>query len=104
MAITGFLIGSAMNAITNGSAFALLQTVVAPEMQGRVFTVVMSMAGAISPLSLAVGGPIADWLGVRVLYFIAGGSLLLLTLAGGASPVIRNLEAEVAAQSASRAE
>ena len=79
---------------TNGSAFALLQTVVAPEMQGRVFTVVMSMAGAISPLSLAVGGPIADWLGVRTLYFIAGGALVVLAVIGFRSDVILNLEAQ----------
>ena len=71
---------------TNGSAFALLQTVVAPEMQGRVFTVVMSMAGAISPLSLAVGGPIADWLG--------GGALVVLSVIGSRSHVILNLEAQ----------
>jgi DHA3 family macrolide efflux protein-like MFS transporter len=61
-------------------------------MQGRVFTVVMSMAGAISPLSLAVGGPLADWLGVRALYFVAGIALLLLSLVSWFSPVILNLE------------
>jgi DHA3 family macrolide efflux protein-like MFS transporter len=92
LAIVGFFFGSAMNAITNGSAFALLQTVVEPEMQGRVFTLVMSMAGAISPLSLAVGGPLADWLGIRPLYFFAGGSLLLLPLIGLLSPVMLSLE------------
>jgi DHA3 family macrolide efflux protein-like MFS transporter len=92
LAIIGFLVGSAMNAITNGSGFALLQTLVAPEMQGRVFTVVMSMAGAMSPLSLAIGGPIADWFGVRTLYFIAGGALILLSVIGWMTPVILNLE------------
>lgn len=92
LAILGFLIGSGMNAIANGSAFALLQTVVAPEMQGRVFTVVMSMAGAISPLSLAVGGPLADRLGVRTLYFIAGGALVVLSAIAIRSQVILNLE------------
>lgn len=93
-AIVGFFLGSAMNAITNGAAFALLQTVVAPELQGRVFTVIMSMSGAISPLSLAIGGPIADWLGVRTLYFIAGIALVLLSIFSAFSPVIINLEEE----------
>lgn len=95
MAIAGFLLSGAMNAILNGSSFALLQTVVAPEMQGRVFAVVISIAGAISPLSLAVGGPLVDWLGVRVLYLVAGGALLLLTMAGWLSPVILSLEEQV---------
>jgi len=98
VAIVGFFLGSAMNAITNGTAFALLQTVVAPEMQGRVFTVVMSMAGAISPLSLAMGGPVADGLGIRTLYFIAGGALILLAVVGWLSPVIHSLEVETTAQ------
>jgi MFS transporter, DHA3 family, macrolide efflux protein len=94
LAIIGFLIGSAMNAISNGSGFAILQIMVAPDMQGRVFTVVMSMAGAISPLSLAIGGPVADWLGVRTLYYIAGISLLILGVIGFMIPAVVNLEAE----------
>lgn len=98
VAITGFFIASVMNAITNGSAFALLQTAVAPELQGRVFTVVGSLAGAISPLALAIGGPVADLLGVRTLYLIAGGAQILLALAGLMIPVILTLEQETAAQ------
>jgi DHA3 family macrolide efflux protein-like MFS transporter len=103
LAIAGFFVGSMMNAITNGSAFALLQTIVEPKLQGRVFTVVMSMAGAISPLSLAVGGPIADWLGVRTLYFIAGGALVLISVIGMMSPVLLNLEQEGTTASARQA-
>ena len=95
LAILGFLIGSAMNSIANGAGFAVLQTLVAPEMQGRVFTVVMSMAGAVSPISLAIGGPIADRFGIRTLYFIAGGSILVLALIGWRSTVITNLEDQV---------
>ena len=102
LAILGFLIGSGMNAVSNGAGFALLQTLVEPEMQGRVFTVVMSMAGAISPLSLAIGGPIADAFGVRILYFIAGGSLLLLSVVGWMSPVILNLEDDKISQAAEK--
>jgi len=92
LALAGFFLGSAMNALTNGSAFAILQTVVEPELQGRVFTVVISMAGAISPLSLAVGGPLADWLGVRALYYIAGGAIIILALISVMSPTILKLE------------
>jgi len=102
LAVAGFFFASAMNAFTNGSAFALLQTIVEPELQGRVFTVVMSMAGAISPLSLAVAGPIADAVGVRTLYYIAGGALLLLAVLGTMSPVILNLEQQAGTQAAGK--
>ena len=98
LAIAGFFLGSAMNAIANGSAFALLQSVVAPELQGRIFTVIMSMSGAISPLSLAIGGPFADWFGVQTLYLLAGFALILVSIAGALSPVIINLEDEQAQQ------
>jgi DHA3 family macrolide efflux protein-like MFS transporter len=101
LALFGFLFGSSMNALANGSGFAILQTLVSPEMMGRVFTVVMSMAGAVSPLSLAVGGPIADRFGIRTLYFIAGGSILLLALIIWRSPVIMNLEDQVISQQTS---
>lgn len=92
LAVAGFFFGSAMNAITNGSAFALLQSVVAPEMQGRVFTLAMSLSAAVSPISLAVGGPMADRLGIRSLYWFAALALLIVPLVGILSPVILNLE------------
>jgi hypothetical protein len=54
----------------------------------------MSMAGAISPHSLAVGGPFADFFGVRTLYFIAGGALLIPSVIGLRSIIILNLEGQ----------
>ncbi len=56
----------------DGPLFAVLQSVVAPEMQGRVFLLVVSMAKAISPLGLIVAGPLADRFGVRI-WFLVGG-------------------------------
>lgn len=56
----------------NGAAYAVLQSTIAPEMQGRVFTLITSLATAVSPLSLAVAGPLAEHLGVRF-WYVAGG-------------------------------
>jgi len=72
MFITGF-----MNSITNGPIHALIQTLVAPEMQGRVFTVIGSACAAMSPLGMAIAGPVADALGVRV-WFVMGGVVCIL--------------------------
>lgn len=63
--------------IVDGPLFAALQSVVAPEMQGRVFTVVLSASSAMAPLGLVLSGPIADTLGVQV-WFIASGIMMLL--------------------------
>ena len=61
----------------NGVIYAVLQTTVAPEMQGRVFTLINALATAISPLSLAVAGPVAEALGLRF-WYVAGGIVCVL--------------------------
>ncbi len=76
----------------DGPLFAVLQSVVAPEMQGRVFMLVISMAKAMSPLGLIVAGPLADAFGVRV-WFLVGGVLTgLLGAAALLIPAIVNIE------------
>jgi DHA3 family macrolide efflux protein-like MFS transporter len=92
LGLVGALIGGLMNPIANGTAFALLQTIVAPEMQGRVLTVVMSLTAAVSPISMAVAGPIADAWGVRVWYMIGGVGPALLMLVAFFAPPIMHLE------------
>jgi DHA3 family macrolide efflux protein-like MFS transporter len=67
MFVAGF-----MNPITNGPIHAVLQAVVAPDMQGRVFTLVGSIAALMSPLGLMIAGPLSDFVGVRA-WFIVGG-------------------------------
>jgi DHA3 family macrolide efflux protein-like MFS transporter len=100
LALVATFIGGVMNPIANGTAWALLQTIVAPKMQGRVFTVVTSLVLAVSPISMAVAGPIADAWGVRVWYLIGGTGPVLLTLAAFFVPAIMHLEQGRAAQAA----
>nr|HMN61930.1 MFS transporter [Anaerolinea sp.] len=59
VALVGMGLVGLMNPITNGPLFAFLQSRIAPEMQGRVFTLVGSMAAAASPLGLAMAAPVA---------------------------------------------
>jgi len=66
MFVSGFMLAF------NGVIFAVVQITIAPEMQGRVFTLITSLASAISPLSLAVAGPLAEVLGVRFWYVLGG--------------------------------
>jgi DHA3 family macrolide efflux protein-like MFS transporter len=86
-----FLVGF-MQPITNGPLLAVLQAVVAPEMQGRVFTLVGSLAAAMSPLGLVIAGPLSDAVGVRA-WFIAGGILTgCMGVAGFMIPAILHVE------------
>ena len=71
IAVIGMALVGIMNAFANGPFFAILQSTVPPEMQGRVFTVLMSVSMAAAPIGLALAGPLADWLGVQVWYMLS---------------------------------
>ena len=92
LAVAGMFVAGSMNALVNGPLFAALQAIVAPEMQGRVFTVVASMSSAAFPLSLAVAGPVADAIGLRPWYVVGGLVCTLMGLGACFVPVIVNIE------------
>jgi DHA3 family macrolide efflux protein-like MFS transporter len=92
LALVGLFFGAVMNSMCNGSAHALLQQVVAPEMQGRVFTLVASLCNAATPLGMAIAGPVADAVGVRTLYVVGGISQILLGVGCFFVPAIMHLE------------
>lgn len=80
------------NVVTNGPANAILQDVVDPAMQGRVFTLVGSICTAMSPLGMALAGPVADAWGVTVWFILGGVVCLLMGLIGIMTPAVMNLE------------
>jgi DHA3 family macrolide efflux protein-like MFS transporter len=92
MALAGMLVAGFMNPIVNGPFMAVMQTNVAPEMQGRVFSLIQSASLAMMPLSLLIAGPIADTFGVRV-WYVAGGALcILIGLIAFTVPAIMHVE------------
>ncbi len=92
VALGGMALAGFMNPITNGPLFALLQTRITPEMQGRVFTLVGSLSAAASPLGLAMAAPVAETLGIRFWFYIAGFFCLAMGVAGYLIPAVRNLD------------
>lgn len=81
-----------MNPITNGPIFAIMQTGVAPEMQGRVFTLMSSLCMAVSPLGLAMAGPLADRIGVQPWFMVGGAFCVLMGIGSFFAPEIARLE------------
>jgi len=77
LALAGIFIAGMMNVLINGPAFALLQSVVDADIQGRVLALVISLANAMTPIGLAVGGPLADKTGVNAIFLFA--SLVVFT-------------------------
>ena len=92
MALGGMALLGFMNPIANGPLSAILQSTVRPDMQGRVMSLINSVATAMSPLSLLIAGPVSDWLGIRVWYWIGGSLCLLMGLAAFFIPVVMNVE------------
>ena len=83
MFLSGFL-----EPISIGAMGALAQAIVPPEMQGRVFSLLIALGRATLPLALAVAGPIGDALGARTLYVAAG---IALTAVGVSSLLIPDI-------------
>ncbi len=92
LALGGMFFGGFMNPLANGPLFAVLQSSVAPEMQGRVMSLVGSGAAAMMPLSLLIAGPVADALGVRVWYVVGGLACAAIGLMAFVVPAIMNVE------------
>jgi DHA3 family macrolide efflux protein-like MFS transporter len=66
-----FLVGLTATMV-DGPIMAVLQTTVAPEVQGRVFTVTGSLIAVTSPLGLVIAGPVTDFVGLTTWYLITG--------------------------------
>ena len=87
MAVVGFMMPMA-----NGPIQALFQTLVEPNMQGRVMSLISSVAQAMMPVSLLIAGPVTDATSYQTWFWIAGVSTLLIAIGGFFIPAIFNIE------------
>jgi DHA3 family macrolide efflux protein-like MFS transporter len=91
-AVVTMLFLGIVNPIVNGPLMAAVQAAVAPELQGRVFTLIGTLAAGMSPIGLIVAGPIADKLGVQTWFMIGGIVTIAMGIAGLFIPAIMNFE------------
>lgn len=92
IAIGAALVVGVMQSLTNGPVLAIFQAVIAPEMQGRIFTLIGSLASAMAPLGLLIAGPVADALGVRTWYIVGGLVTIAMGIIGFFIPAVRTVE------------
>jgi DHA3 family macrolide efflux protein-like MFS transporter len=92
LALIVMFLRTTMLPLIRGPVLAIFQAHVPPEMQGRVFTLLMSSISVMAPLGLAVGGPLADAFGVRALFLISGAGCLLTALLWASNPTLMRLE------------
>jgi MFS transporter, DHA3 family, macrolide efflux protein len=80
------------SSFVNAPLTAIMNAVIAKDMQGRVFSLYGSIVTAVMPLGLIIGGPVADALGIRSLYFIASAAWLIIIPLAALSKPLMNLE------------
>jgi DHA3 family macrolide efflux protein-like MFS transporter len=81
-------IGIAMP-IFNTPAITLLQEKTDPAYMGRVFSLMTMLSSLAMPLGLVVFGPLADVIGLNLLFVLTGAAQLLVTLAVAMNKTIR---------------
>jgi MFS transporter, DHA3 family, macrolide efflux protein len=86
-----FFVGAGLS-FANGPIMATLQTIVAKDMQGRIFSLLSSVSSAIIPLGLAIAGPVADAIGIGPLYYICGIAIVITAVLGFFMPDLMNIE------------
>jgi DHA3 family macrolide efflux protein-like MFS transporter len=86
-----FLVGFTLPFV-DGSFMAIMQSSIAPEMQGRAFTLVGSLLTLSSPVGLALAGPVSDRLGLQVWYIAAGVLTTLCAVGMLLMPDVVNIE------------
>ena len=81
-----------MTPIIDGCLLSVIQTIVPPEMQGRVLALLQSGSTAAVPLGLIIAGPLADALGVRFWFLISGLVTMAVGTVASLSPTIMRIE------------
>ena len=85
---------TAMIPFVRGAVMAIFQTYVPPELQGRVFTLLMASISIMAPFGLALGGPIANAYGVNTIFVLTGIGCLGVALIWALNPSILNMESQ----------
>ena len=92
LALIVMFVRTATVPMIRGSIMAIFQVYVPPEMQGRVFTLLMSAVSLMAPLGLALGGPLADAAGVPAVFIATGVGCLLIATVWSTNRTIMQLE------------
>lgn len=92
MAIAGIFVVGIGIPMANGPLNAIVQAAVDPSMQGRVFTLLGSLATAMSPLGLIVAGPVSDLISIQIWYVVGSIVTLGFGIGGFFSKALMNME------------
>jgi DHA3 family macrolide efflux protein-like MFS transporter len=92
LALFGAFLAGAMSSLASGPVFAIFQANIEPGMQGRVFTLIGSLGGAMAPVGLVLAGPVADTFGIQTWFIVGGTVVALMGIVGYLIPAVLNIE------------
>ena len=92
VAIAAMFVAGVGLALGNGTGMALMQGIVDPDMQGRVFATQASLGSLMTPLGLMLAGPFAETFGARTWMLFAGIGIALIDVLILFIPVALNIE------------
>ncbi len=92
--VIGALFVGIMTTMTMGPFYAMIQTVVEPDMQARVFSLLNSVGSAMVPLGLLVAGPVADRFSIQVWFLFGGLLCILMAVCGLFIPAVMQIESQ----------
>jgi DHA3 family macrolide efflux protein-like MFS transporter len=92
LAIGLIFISGFSEAILLGLGGAIFQTLVPPEMQGRVFSLLISLSMAAMPLGLLLAGPTAEVLGVSFWWALTGVVFMATAATAMTIPAVARIE------------
>lgn len=75
-----------------GTVMSIFQSYVPADLQGRVFTLLLSSISIMAPFGLALAGPAAEAFGIPMLFVITGVACLILAAFWALNPTILYLE------------
>jgi len=95
--VSSFMIGFGFS-LCDAPFMAFLQSSVDKDMQGRIFSLIGSINAAVSPIGLAIAGPVADVIGTRYLLYVAGIAFILVVVTSIFIPSVMNIEQQTSNQ------
>lgn len=94
IAVSWWVIGGITYVFGSAPLTALLQTMIAPQLQGRALALLNSVMGLAAPVGLAITGPLGEAIGISALFVVIGVLGAAACLAGFASGPLRRLSAD----------
>jgi DHA3 family macrolide efflux protein-like MFS transporter len=77
IALAGGLIVGVAVPLIDGPLMALFQATVKPDLQGRIFSLLGSLVALATPLGLMLAGPVSEYIGIQIWFWLAGSACIL---------------------------